>query len=152
EVAKRIVAALGKESILSVSVKAYGEPKYIDTVPKRSFRPIPKVDSAIILIDNISRKFFEDESPAFSDSENRDKSAIGLDTKEKIFFDVVRTGFAHKRKVLRGNLAKIMPQQNLEKLWKDKNWPVDARAETFNLEQWKEIAKEASLFHTTQAK
>src|SRR3989338_1713072 len=31
EVAKRIVAQDGKESILSISVKAYGEPRYIDT-------------------------------------------------------------------------------------------------------------------------
>jgi 16S rRNA (adenine1518-N6/adenine1519-N6)-dimethyltransferase len=61
EVAKRIVAADKKESILSISVKAYGEPKYIDTVPKRFFRPIPKVDSAIILIDKISKEFFDND-------------------------------------------------------------------------------------------
>jgi 16S rRNA (adenine1518-N6/adenine1519-N6)-dimethyltransferase len=135
EVAKRIVAADNKESILSISVKAYGEPKYIDTVPKRSFRPIPKVDSAIILIDNISKQFFENDQ-----------------VDEKLFFDIVRTGFAHKRKVLRGNLVKIIPAQTLQKLWIDKNWPIDARAETFTLNQWKEISKETSLFHTRQAK
>jgi 16S rRNA (adenine1518-N6/adenine1519-N6)-dimethyltransferase len=94
-------------------------------VPKRFFRPIPKVDSAIILIDNISKKFFENEQ-----------------INEKLFFDIVRTGFAHKRKVVRGNLAKIIPTQTLQKLWKEKNWPSDARAENFTLEQWKEIAKE----------
>ena len=128
EVAKRIVAADGKESILSISVKAYGEPKYIDTVPKRFFRPIPKVDSAIILIDNISKKFFENDQ-----------------INEKLFFDIVRTGFAHKRKVVRGNLAKIIPAQTLQKLWKEKNWPSDARAETLTLEQWKDITEEIGI-------
>src|ERR1035437_7740146 len=178
ELAKRIVAADKKESILSISVKAYGEPKYIDTVPKRFFRPIPKVDSAIILIDRINKSFFEDNSviPA-SRSEAKTQviehnsgqatillnrpgtiplnRLLGGDDKknngrldesdqidEKEFFGIVKAGFAHKRKVVRGNLAKIIPAQTLQKLWKEKNWPSDARAENFTLEQWKEIAKE----------
>src|SRR3989344_4288034 len=32
-----------KESLLSISVKAYGDPKYCFTVPKGAFRPVPKV-------------------------------------------------------------------------------------------------------------
>ena len=55
EVAKRITARDGKESILSVSVKAYGDPKIVMKVPSRYFSPAPKVDSAIISIKNISR-------------------------------------------------------------------------------------------------
>ena len=47
-----------EESILSISVKAYGEPKMIMKVNKRYFSPAPKVDSAIISIKNISRKLF----------------------------------------------------------------------------------------------
>ncbi len=67
EVAKRIMgnnpssakATAGKkESLLSISVKAYGEPKMIMKVPARYFSPAPKVDSAIIAIKNISRKNF----------------------------------------------------------------------------------------------
>ena len=46
EVATRILARDGKESILSISVKAYGEPKMIMKVNKRYFSPAPKVDSA----------------------------------------------------------------------------------------------------------
>ncbi|MCX6731485.1 MAG: 16S rRNA (adenine(1518)-N(6)/adenine(1519)-N(6))-dimethyltransferase RsmA, partial [Candidatus Parcubacteria bacterium] len=56
EVAKRIIS--GKESILSISVKVYGQPKIIKIVPARYFHPKPKVDSAILLIDNISKDFF----------------------------------------------------------------------------------------------
>lgn len=58
EVAKRIVATGTKESLLSVSVKCYGEPRYIDTVKAGVFSPPPKVDSAILAIENISKKFF----------------------------------------------------------------------------------------------
>jgi 16S rRNA (adenine1518-N6/adenine1519-N6)-dimethyltransferase len=176
EVAKRIVAADGKESILSISVKAYGEPKYIDTVPKRFFRPIPKVDSAIILIDNISKNFFrnnetnsnyaqaQNDSSAATQDERRlfrhERSDMRKSTSavvggagqdfyghidEKWFFDIVKAGFAHKRKFLRGNLAKIIPAQTLEKLWIKKNWPVNARAETFTLNQWKNIAEEIGI-------
>ena len=68
EVAKRIIGQLPnthgrkllvtRESLLSISVKAYGTPKYIKTVPAGAFEPRPKVDSAILLIDNISRNFF----------------------------------------------------------------------------------------------
>src|SRR3989344_7970012 len=60
EEAKRIVANDEKESILSISVKAYGSPKIIMKVPARYFSPEPKVDSAIIAIKNISRKIFEE--------------------------------------------------------------------------------------------
>ncbi|MEI8174618.1 MAG: 16S rRNA (adenine(1518)-N(6)/adenine(1519)-N(6))-dimethyltransferase RsmA, partial [bacterium] len=58
EVAMRILARDDKESILSISVKAYGEPKMIMKVDKRYFSPMPKVNSAVISIKNISRKNF----------------------------------------------------------------------------------------------
>jgi len=62
EVAERIVAKDGKESILSMSVKAYGQPKFIKKVKAENFSPKPRVDSAILLIENISKDFFEDIS------------------------------------------------------------------------------------------
>ena len=53
EVAERIVARDGKESILSLSVKLYGIPTYIMKVAREYFSPSPRVDSAVILIDKI---------------------------------------------------------------------------------------------------
>src|SRR3989344_5005703 len=50
EVAERIIAKDGKESLLSLSVKAYGEPEVIKIVKRGNFFPPPKVDSAIIKI------------------------------------------------------------------------------------------------------
>ena len=111
EVAKRIVARDGKESILSISVKAYGEPKMVMKVPARYFSPAPKVDSAIISIKNISRKNFI--SPQFF---------------EERFWEVVKAGFAHKRKKLSGNL-KSFKSLNLSEIG-------DKRAEDLTLAEW----------------
>ncbi|HWO07737.1 MAG TPA: 16S rRNA (adenine(1518)-N(6)/adenine(1519)-N(6))-dimethyltransferase RsmA [Candidatus Paceibacterota bacterium] len=86
EVAERVVARDGKESILSLSVKAYGTPTVVAKVPAQSFNPPPSVDSAILLIEDISRAAFETVD-------------------EKAFFEVVRAGFSSKRKLLANNLA-----------------------------------------------
>ena len=119
EVAKRIIAQDGKESILSVSVKAYGEPKMVMKVGARYFSPAPKVDSAVILIKNISRKTFE---------ENK--------INEERFWEIVKAGFAHKRKKLSSNLKNVFPAQN-ESLKTMGN----KRAENLSLAEWILLAK-----------
>jgi len=87
EVAERIVAQPPHMSKLSVSVQAYGKPKIIEKVPKKYFSPRPKIDSAIIKIEKISKEFF-----------SKDK----LD--EQKFFEMLQKGFSHKRKMLKNNL------------------------------------------------
>src|SRR3989344_1242310 len=57
EVARRIVAADSKESILSISIKVYGQPRFVETVKAGSFVPMPQVDSGIIVIESISKDF-----------------------------------------------------------------------------------------------
>lgn len=86
EVAERI-ARSKKESILSLSVKAYGTPKYIKTVPAGAFVPPPKVDSAILLVSDISRKHFKNK------------------VHEEKFFELVKKAFGSKRKMLRSTLG-----------------------------------------------
>ena len=115
EVAKRIIGRDG-ESLLSISVKSYGEPKMIMKVPARYFSPSPKVDSAVIAIKNISRKVF-----------------IENNIDEKKFWEIVHAGFAHKRKKLSNNLKKIL--KNIPEEWKNK------RAEELSLENWISLAK-----------
>lgn len=122
EVAKRIAASDKKESILSLSVKVYGDPKYIETIKKNMFSPAPKVDSALIYIENISKKFF---------TENH----ISQDK----FFEIIKQGFAHKRKVLINNLEKIIPKTKLLKCFEKNNLPLMSRAEDLNLEEWKNL-------------
>src|SRR3989344_3921209 len=119
EVAERIVARGKKESILSLSVKAYGKPSIVAKVTTSCFNPPPRVDSAILLIENISRDFFD---------------AIPEDA----FFKVVKTGFASKRKMLAGNLKGIF--EDAAGVLAACGIPEKARAEDLQLEHWKSLA------------
>jgi 16S rRNA (adenine1518-N6/adenine1519-N6)-dimethyltransferase len=129
EVATRIVARDKKESILSIAVKAYGEPRLIKKVPARYFTPAPRVDSAILAVNNISSKNFV------------------LPGSEKIFFELVKTGFAHKRKVLAGNLKSLCGARTQE-LLKSAGVKENARAEDVSLDQWLALAAIPSLHDT----
>ena len=127
EVAERIVARDGKESILSMSVKAFGTPKYIAKVAAKYFSPQPKVDSAIILIKDISKRFF-----------------IESGISEQRFFEIMKAGFAHKRKVLVGNLKTAFQELNPEKINQalvEAGINEKARAEDIGLSQWEKLIK-----------
>lgn len=114
EVAERI-ASSKKESILSLSVKAYGTPKREFSVPRGAFRPAPKVDSAVLTIRDISRKNFSSHE------------------EERRFFALIHAGFAHKRKFVRKNLidAGFLGGDIAEK----------ARAEDLSLPVWLDLAR-----------
>ncbi|MEK7538699.1 MAG: 16S rRNA (adenine(1518)-N(6)/adenine(1519)-N(6))-dimethyltransferase RsmA [Patescibacteria group bacterium] len=122
EVATRIVARDKKESILSLSVKAYGTPRIVKKVPARYFSPAPNVDSAVIAIEHIS-------SNSFKTTEH-----------EQAFFDLVKTGFAHKRKQLAGNLKELLKDQTIPIL-ASVNIAPTARAEDITLGQWLALAQ-----------
>ncbi len=120
EVAKRITDK--KESILSLSVKAYGEPKYLVTVPRKFFRPMPNVDSAVLIIENISKRFFEDSR---------------ID--EKYYFELIKTAFSHKRKVVIKNLETKITKEALTAIWEKEKISRNTRAEDLSPEMWKKI-------------
>jgi len=127
EVAERIVAKDKKESILSISVKAYGNPSYIMTVNKKYFSPSPKVDSAIILIDNISKTKFSG-------------------TKEETnFFQIVRSGFAHKRKIALRNINILFNDPLfLPDIFTELSISPKARAENIDIKNWLLLTKKLS--------
>jgi 16S rRNA (adenine1518-N6/adenine1519-N6)-dimethyltransferase len=127
ELAKRIVDTKG--SILSIAVKAYGNPKYITSVSRKLFRPIPNVDSAVVSIDNISKNFFADSR---------------ID--EKTFFEVLKRGFSHKRKVLIKNLEEKLPVNDLKNLWEREKWSLTIRAEELTLDNWYKLASFINSF------
>jgi 16S rRNA (adenine1518-N6/adenine1519-N6)-dimethyltransferase len=124
EIAERIVARNGKESLLSISVKIYGEPKIVAKVSKGSFVPAPKVDSAVISIENISGKNF-----------------IGGKSEER-FFEILKAGFAHKRKVLISNLKEYFDEKeiNTSEVFTNLNLLKKIRAEDLGLEDWKKLS------------
>ena len=126
EVAERICAAPGKMSVLALSVQIYGEPKIIDFVSKNSFWPPPKVDSAILKIDNI-------KTPAEIKKNLKLKKADISD-----LFRIIKIGFSSKRKKLVNNLSAGLNLEKeeilrvFEKLKINKN----ARAQELDLEKW----------------
>lgn len=135
EVAERIVARppdgkktgkdenRGKESVLSISVKAFGTPKIMAKVPRGAFTPAPSVDSAILTIDNVSDGRFTSKT---------------IDIKR--FFELVRAGFAHKRKYLIRNLEPIIGMEYANHIWQELKLDKKVRAEDITIDQWFEIA------------
>lgn len=135
EVAKRIVDEKG--SILSISVRAYGEPRYVETVKAGSFAPAPKVDSAIISINNISKTFFNNLPTP---------SAQGYGgSSEEFFFKILKAGFKSKRKKLISNLSTLFDKQELAKIWQKLDFDENLRAEELDINNWRAIAYLASL-------
>ena len=86
EVAKNMVAQPGAMGLLSVATQFYAKAKMVGSVPPRSFRPPPKVTSAVVRLEVLPEPAAEVES-------------------EEAFFRVVRAGFAAPRKQLRNSLS-----------------------------------------------
>ncbi|MEA2701548.1 MAG: rRNA (adenine1518-N6/adenine1519-N6)-dimethyltransferase [Candidatus Parcubacteria bacterium] len=111
-----------KESLLSLSVQAYGTPEFAFVVPRGAFRPAPKVDSAIISIRNIRQHAFADE------------------IEEHSFFAILKAGFAHKRKLLAGNLSLHFPPEKVARAFKESGLSSKARSEDLALADWRLLA------------
>ena len=122
EVAERIVAKNGKESLLSLGVKVFGEPKLVRIVGRGAFSPKPNVDSAILYVREISKKRL--------DSVN-----------EKFFFTILHTGFAHKRKQFLSNLTSLYNKETLLKTFKTCEINTKSRAEDLTLLTWIKLCK-----------
>jgi 16S rRNA (adenine1518-N6/adenine1519-N6)-dimethyltransferase len=120
EVAVRI-ARSKKESLLSLSVKAFGTPKIQFPVPRGAFRPAPNVDSAVISITDIAQN-------AFKNAED-----------EKWFFDVLHAGFAHKRKQLAKNLEALASSEHIREAFSAASIDSKARAEDLTLPTWRSL-------------
>jgi 16S rRNA (adenine1518-N6/adenine1519-N6)-dimethyltransferase len=131
EVAMRI-AKEKKESILSLSVKAYGSPSYLRTVSRGNFSPAPNVDSAILLIDAISKDRF-------------------LDITEHDFFEIVKIGFSEKRKHLIKNLSKYRERSVLKSAFHALMLREDVRAEDLSIDTWTKLTHILNLHSPTSS-
>lgn len=117
EVAERI-ARSKKESLLSLSVKAYGTPRIEFKVPRGAFVPAPSVDSAVLSIVAIHAAFDTPEQ-------------------EGRFWEVLHAGFAHKRKQLAKNLEAIASKEMIARGFHTAQLAHSVRSEDIPLEQWK---------------
>jgi len=121
EVAERIVARPGGKDygVLSIMVQYYAEPSIKFIIPKGAFRPVPKVDSAVVNI-----KILERPSVDVKD--------------EEFFFKVVKTSFSQRRKMLSNSLKSIRADV--------KEWLAEAgidskrRPETLSIEEFARLA------------
>ena len=118
EVAERIVAKAGDLSILAISVQLYSDPKIISIVPKEDFFPVPKVDSAILVLDVFEKPKFEIE--------------------EKKFFRIVRAAFSGKRKQIHNTLKNNLKIDDLtiQQIAAQGILDLKSRPQQLTLEQW----------------
>jgi 16S rRNA (adenine1518-N6/adenine1519-N6)-dimethyltransferase len=122
EVAERVVNSK-KQSLLSLSVAFYAQSKLIRVVTKDNFYPQPKVDSAILYIHDIKAWDYEAD--------------------ERQTWQIIKRGFAFKRKKLFNNLLsdKDIDKKKLGQIFDDIGLDSNIRAEKLNTEDWLNIAK-----------
>jgi len=128
EVARRITAGPGDMSLLAVSVQLYGRPRIVARIKAGAFYPSPQVDSAIVRIDLRPQPVVE----------------VGdVDS----FFEVVRAGFAQRRKQLRNALAAelALPPEAVAPALTRAGVSPKRRAQTLGLEEWVRVWREIQL-------
>ena len=104
EVAERLTAKPRTKAygIPTVLTNFFGEVTYLFKVKAGSFRPVPKVDSAVIHI-NFERGYFQRNNLLIPD---------GLDMKD--FQRFIRQVFAMRRKTLRNNLKAFVSEESIQ--------------------------------------
>ena len=124
EVALRMVAKPGTKDYgaLSVAVQYYTEPDIVLDVPPKSFLPAPAVTSCVI------RCVLRDKPPV---------DVID----EKLFFRVVKAGFAQRRKTFSNTMKTTgLSKDRIEELLAKANIDGQRRGETFTLQEFADVA------------
>lgn len=122
---KELVARIArseKASLLSLGVKAFGVPRYIKTVSRGHFNPVPNVDSAILAVTDITLGNFDDLPQTF-------------------FFSLLHLGLGKKRKQLLSNLSTEFERTTLSTLFTALHLPLDVRGEDLSLTAWLSLAR-----------
>jgi 16S rRNA (adenine1518-N6/adenine1519-N6)-dimethyltransferase len=125
EVARRIIAEPDDMSLLAVSVQFYGRPRIVTRIKAGAFYPSPQVDSAVIRIDL------------------GDRPVVEVDDADR-FFEIVRAGFAQRRKQLRNALAAELglPASEVAQALSRAGVNPRRRAQTLSLEEWARVWRE----------
>lgn len=126
EVARRIVAQPGdvkERGFLSIFVQSFAVPTIVRRVPARSFRPPPKVDSAVVALRTLGM-------PAFGSLDQHRFLALVSDT------------FRHRRKQLRGALGfeAGVSKERADSALRTAGIDPSQRPEELSLVQWVALA------------
>lgn len=130
EVAERLVAEPGARAYgyLTISTQLFSQPRVRFGVPPGAFSPAPKVNSALVSFEMVSR------FPEWGRNEALE------------FLEFAKRCFAQKRKSLLNNLAGVHSRRRLEQELTSAGLPLNLRAEQMTIEQM------AALFPRLRAK
>ena len=134
EVAESMTAGPGKMTLLSVATQYYAVASKICDVSPRSFRPVPKVTSAVVRLARLERPAVEVDSVA-------------------AFFDVVRAGFSAPRKQLRNSLShgSGLKANLVSEILEETGVDGTRRAGTLILSEWKTIYEAIAAVKNTNS-
>jgi 16S rRNA (adenine1518-N6/adenine1519-N6)-dimethyltransferase len=138
EVAERLTAKPSTKAygIPTVLANFFGEVKMLFRVPAGAFRPVPKVDSAVIHLD-FDRGYFARLG------EISTVNARPFD--EHLFRTLVRGAFAMRRKTLRNNLKALFSDEIMDRIeTSPANRFLVQRAEALNIEHFIELLQTIS--------
>jgi 16S rRNA (adenine1518-N6/adenine1519-N6)-dimethyltransferase len=123
EVADRLVAAPGTAAYGAPSVRVayFARSKIVGNVPRTVFVPPPKVDSALVEL------------------VRRDAPPVDVPSRARLF-ELVRAGFAQRRKMLRRSLRAELGERT-EAVLTEATIDPRARAESLGLAQWAALAR-----------
>lgn len=136
EVARRITAEPGDMSLLAVSVQFYGRPRIVARIKASAFYPSPQVDSAVVRIDL--------DGPPLVEVDGADSPSTSSGPR---FFEVVRAGFAQRRKQLRNALSAelALPVSEVAQALSRAGVNPKRRAQTLSVEEWAKVWREMEV-------
>lgn len=124
EVADRLRTRPGQHSLLSLSVQVFGQVEQVCRVPASAFYPQPKVSSAVVRITTYDAPLVPEHLLA-------------------AFFQLLRAGFAQKRKQLHNSLTAslALPADSVAALLAAADIPPMARPQALTIAQWGALAE-----------
>ena len=119
EVAKNMVATAGDMGILSVATQFYAKARMVCSVSPKSFRPPPKVTSAVVRLEVLP-------------------SPVAVLANEEDFFMVVRAGFAAPRKQIRNSFSQGLGVETSVggTILEEAGIDATRRPQTLEIEEW----------------
>jgi 16S rRNA (adenine1518-N6/adenine1519-N6)-dimethyltransferase len=123
EVGDRLVASPGSGAYGAVSVRVayYAHAKIVGVVPRTVFVPAPKVDSSLVEL------------------LRRDSPPVDVPSPDRLF-ELVRAGFAHRRKMLRRTLPAVLGDRT-QRVLDEAAVDPRARPESLGLTEWAALAR-----------
>lgn len=122
EVAERMCAQPGdkKAGAITYYINYYADATIVQNVPKESFLPSPKVDSAIVRIKKL------------------DKPRVKV-INEEILFKIIKGNFTKRRKNLLNSISNVIEKDKLKEILKKLEIDENQRGEELTLEQFAQI-------------